>query len=150
MINEKSAGAIIFRMHEKEFMYLLLYKRARMHYRESWDFPKGNTEESESEEGTAKREAMEESGLKDMHFIGKFRQTVSFFYRKENQTIHKTITFFLAQTNQEEVTLSYEHSGYKWCSYEEALTLLTHKNSKEILKKANEFLKAYLKQKRLV
>jgi 8-oxo-dGTP pyrophosphatase MutT (NUDIX family) len=149
MIQEKSAGVVIFRIDKQGINYLLLYKKASGHYRESWDFPKGNLEVNESEEVAAKREAIEETGIKNINLIGNFRESINFFYRKEGQIVHKTITFLLAETNQEGVTVSYEHNDYKWCSCEEALNLLTHKNSREILKKADEFLQEYLKQKRL-
>ncbi len=149
MIQEKSAGVIIFRIDKEGINYILLYKEASGRYHEAWDFPKGNLEANEREEEAAKREAIEETGIKNINLIGNFRESIKFFYRKEGQIVHKTITFLLAETNQQEVTVSYEHNDYKWCNFEEALNLLTHKNSKEILKKANEFLKECLKQKRL-
>ncbi len=34
----------------------------------------------------------------------------------------------------------FEHTSYKWFNYEDALKILTFKNSKDILKKANNFL----------
>jgi len=47
----------------------------------------------------------------------------------------------LAEAETEEVKISPEHIGYKWLPYDEALIQLTFKNAKEILKKADNFLK---------
>jgi len=41
------------------------------------------------------------------------------------------------------VKVSFEHIGFKWLPYEEAIEKLTFKNAKDILKKANDYLKNY-------
>lgn len=146
---EKSCGAIVFRKENKKILYLILYKKASEHYRESWDFPKGNVEKNETEQQVAAREIKEETGIDELNFISSFKETIKLFYRKEGKLVFKIITFLLAETRQEKVKLSFEHDSYKWASYEEAMELLTHKNSKEILTKANNLLKEKLKQKAL-
>jgi len=51
MKREKSAGAIVFRLENKEVKYLLLhYPFSSKVKREYWDLPKGHIEEGESEE----------------------------------------------------------------------------------------------------
>ena len=45
------------------------------------------------------------------------------------------------QTDSDEVKLSYEHIGYAWLPYEEALNRLRYKNAKNLLKKAHEYIK---------
>jgi len=49
----------------------------------------------------------------------------------------------LAETKTKDVKVSFEHLGYEWLTYQEALKKLTFKNAKEILKKANDYLKNY-------
>jgi|GEM_PF-4550565 len=49
------------------------------------------------------------------------------------------------QTDSDEVKLSYEHIGYAWLPYEEALNRLRYKNAKNLLKKAHEYIKRILK-----
>jgi hypothetical protein len=44
------------------------------------------------------------------------------------------------KTAGEEITLSHEHCGYAWVSYEEGLQRLTFKTAKELLAKAHKFL----------
>ncbi len=147
-MKETSAGAIIFRIDEKSKkpIYLLL------HYGSGhWDFVKGHIEGKETEEETLRREAEEESGLTDLHIISGFREKVSYFYRKDGETVPKDVIFLLAQTAaaEKEVKLSFEHSEYVWLGFEDAVKKVTYSNSKEVLKKANKFLEDYSKQKKL-
>jgi len=149
MEKEKSCGVIIFRKEKNKILYLILYKKASEHYKESWDFCKGNIEPGESEKETAIREALEEASIKQLEFLPKFKEKIKFFYRKDKKLVMKEVVFLLAETKQKKVKISFEHDAYKWCSYEEAIKLLTFKNSKEILTKAHNFLRQHSKQKTL-
>lgn len=137
MKREKSAGAIIFRK-EKEPKYLLLHYEAK-----HWDFPKGHVEEKETDTETVKREIAEETGITDVEIIQGFKEKIQFYYKLKNELINKEVIFYLAKTNTEEVKLSFEHIGFVWLSYGKAIEKLTYKNAKEILEKANEFLKTH-------
>ena len=135
MAKEKSCGAIVFKKHKDGIKYLLL------HYETNhWDFPKGNQEKDEKEEMTAAREVKEETGIEDMEFVDGFKETIKYFYKKGEETVYKEVVFFLAQTRTENVTLSNEHIGYAWMSYEHAFKRLTFNTSKDLLRKANQFL----------
>jgi 8-oxo-dGTP pyrophosphatase MutT (NUDIX family) len=137
---EKSAGAIIF-IRNKEIKYLLLhYPSGSRTSKEYWDLPKGHIEKGEKEVDTVKREVKEETGLEDIKIIEGFKESIKYFFRFEGKTIFKTVIFYLAETGNQDVKVSFEHTGYKWLLYEEALGQLTFKNAKEILKKSNEFL----------
>ena len=48
--------------------------------------------------------------------------------------------FFLCQTPQNEVRISYEHKDAKWLEYKEAMKALGFENSRELLKKADRFV----------
>lgn len=146
MPREKSAGAIIFRKQNSEIYYLLLHYTAR-----HWDFPKGHIEEGEKEEDAVRREIREETGIEDIKIIKGFREYIKYFFRQTYKLpearpwakalwIFKTVTFYLVQSQTKEVKISFEHKGFKWLPYKEALKQLKFKNAKEILKKANEFL----------
>lgn len=168
MPKEKSIGVVLFRKEDQGTYYLLL------HYEVGhWDFPKGHIEKGEEEKDTAKREVVEETGIKDIRIINGFKEWIKYFFRdtynfkkaekkkvpsvrntlparnKYNvsggrsdtgEWIFKLVIFYLAETKTKEVKISFEHIDYKWLLYEEALKQLTYKNSKEILKKANNFL----------
>jgi len=139
---EKSAGAIIFRRENKKIYYLLLHypsnPKAKKDY---WDLPKGHIEKGEDEIETARREVEEETGLKDIQFVGEFKEAIKYFFKFKGENIFKIVVFYLAETKTKEVKISFEHIGFKWLSYEEALEQLTFKNAKGVLQKANDFLK---------
>ncbi len=145
MPKEISAGAVVFRKEDNEIYYLLL------HYKSGhWDFPKGHIEEGEKEKETVKREVKEETGIEDIKIIEGFREWIKYVFRStydldENEKskalwIFKIVTFYLAETKTKKVKISFEHLGYKWLSYDEALEQVTFKKAKEILKKAHHYL----------
>jgi 8-oxo-dGTP pyrophosphatase MutT (NUDIX family) len=145
---EKSVGAVVFRRRgENTVMYLLL------HYRNGhWDFPKGHPEEGEDSEQTLRREAQEETGLDDLEILPGFKRQIRFFYRaqdsekKERQengkfiNIAKLVVFYLAETRTKNVKISFEHTGYEWLGYADALQRITYANAKNVLTKANAHL----------
>lgn len=138
---EKSAGFIVFRIENGERKYLLLHKQASGIYKESWSFPKGLIEKDENDLATARRETEEEAGIKDLEVIPGFKEIVKFFYKKEGKMVVKNVIWFLGETKQKEAKVSFEHKEPGWFAYETALKKLTFKTDKDILKKAEEFLK---------
>lgn len=135
MPQESSRGAVIFRMDGGQRLYLLL------HYESGhWEFVKGKIEKGEEDKDTVVREAREETGITDLNFVFGFRERIEYFYRREGQTIHKEVIFFLAETKARDVTISDEHIGFEWLEYDSAMKRLTFDNAKKILKKAEEFL----------
>jgi 8-oxo-dGTP pyrophosphatase MutT (NUDIX family) len=139
---EKSAGAVIFRKENDKIYYLLLhYPSSVKASKDYWDLPKGHIEKGEKEIDAARREVEEETGLKDIEFVEGFKEWIKYFFRFQKKNILKFVTFYLAETKTKDVKVSEEHLGYDWLPYEDALGKLTFKNAKEVLKKANEFLK---------
>jgi len=135
VLGEKSCGAIIYLMKASEPFYLLLNYEAG-----HWDFVKGNVEVNETEKETVVRELREETGITDAYFIGEFREKIEYYYRRQGETVHKEVIFYLMETNTEIVTLSFEHVGSIWLNYTSAIEKLTFKNARSLLKRANEFL----------
>jgi len=138
MPKETSAGAIIFRKNKERKYLLLLYKGKNFNY---WEFARGNIEKYESEKETIIREIEEETGIKDLEFVKGFKDKINFYYRREGKIIYKEIRYVLARTKTKKINLSNEHLDSCWATYEEALTKLKFKNDKEILTKAENFLK---------
>jgi bis(5'-nucleosidyl)-tetraphosphatase len=134
LFSEKSCGAVVF-LKSSEAKYLLLRYGAG-----HWDFVKGNVEPNESEKETVIRELQEETGIVDAQFIDDFRQKIEYLYRRQGATIHKEVVFFLMETHTEKVKLSFEHVGYTWLNYQNAMKKLTFKNAKDVLQKAHELL----------
>lgn len=135
MIEERSAGIVIFRRRNDKKLFLLL------HYPSGhWDFVKGKIEQDENPKEAAIRETVEETGIKQLDFIEKFEHSIEYNYQFEGKLIHKEVVFFLASTSETEITLSYEHVDYAWLPFEEAYEKTTYGNAKSILSKANKIL----------
>jgi len=137
MFQEKSCGAVVFIKKDAQVNFLLLHYEAG-----HWDFVKGNVEAGESEKETVLRELQEETGIVDAQFIEGFKEKIEYFYRRQGATIHKQVIFFLMETHMEKVQISFEHVGYTWLNYEQAMEQLTFKNAKDVLQKARAFLSA--------
>ena len=137
---EKSAGAIIFRKEEGKIYYLLLHYPGFRAKSTHWDFPKGKIEKKENLLETVRREVKEETGIKNLEIVDGFKETIRYFFKFEEKNILKFVTFFLAETKEKQVEISWEHIGFRWLPYIEAQKQVTHKNAKDILKKANNFL----------
>ena len=97
-------------------------------------------ESNENEIMTAYREVKEETGIEKIEILPKFKEKIHYFYKLEGALKSKEVVFFLAKTGQKEVNISFEHIGFAWLTYDEALERLTYKTAKDILKKANGFL----------
>src|SRR3989338_5236004 len=126
MRNEKSAGAVIFRKEGGKIFYLIL-----QYGQGHWDFPKGHIENQETEQQAARREIEEETGLKEIEFASDFKETIKYFFRQKGELINKTVIFFLVETKQTEIKISFEHKAYKWLEYTQAHKELSFKNAKD-------------------
>lgn len=170
MPREKSAGAIIYRMEpdgrgNSAPQYLLLHYGPG-----HWGFAKGHVEGNETEEETTRREVAEETGITDLRILSGFKEIEKYFFRQypresgatvpsfaplrrssseaskassdkaKRPWVFKLVTFFVAETKTTEIKISHEHTGFVWLPYEAALKKTTFKNSKILLKKANEFI----------
>jgi bis(5'-nucleosidyl)-tetraphosphatase len=135
MIEEQSAGAVIFRENANEIFFLLLNYPS-----EHWDFVKGKIEKNESPEKTTIRETKEETGISDLEFVNGFEEKIEYNFQYDNNLIHKQVVFFLAQTKTKNVNLSHEHLDYIWLDYENAVKKITYENSRNVLIKAYKLL----------
>jgi len=132
MIQEKSVGAVVF-YRGKEILYLLLH-----HKTDYWNFPKGNVEQQETEDATARREILEETGL-TVEFVSGFRETVHWIYTRDGQKVSKDVVFFLAEAKKQDVIISFEHEGFVWLNYDDAMKKLRFPTAKKVLEKAHQF-----------
>lgn len=136
ILNERSAGAVIFKKKNSELYFLLLHAKYKSDY---WEFPKGLIEKNETLENTVRREIMEECGIKNISFIEGFKEKITYFYRRGDKLIFKEVTYLLAESLDEDVKISHEHIGFEWAKFEEALPKLKD-NLKKVLTKARDFL----------
>ena len=135
MIEETSAGIVLFRKEESKNLFLLL------HYPSGhWDFVKGKMEKGESIHETAIRETKEETGITDVTFLNNFEEWIEYNFQYQGELVQKKVVFFLAETNTKDVEISHEHSGYTWVDYNTAMEKTTFDNAKNVLTKAQMLL----------
>lgn len=133
MLEERSAGAILYRESSGGKLYLLLnYPSGH------WDFVKGNIEKGEMLKETVLREIEEETGISDVNFVKGFEAKVEYHYQRDGQLVHKEVVYFLAKTKTENVKLSHEHHGFIWLDFNSALKKLTYKTAQNLLKKVRD------------
>lgn len=144
---ERSAGAVVFRKTKAGRAYLLIQHpdapdgRAHKPTPGHWDFPKGHIESGERTEDTVRREVREETGIAKISIMPGFKETIRYFVDYGAGKRLKFVAFFLAETRQKRVVLSFEHQAYAWLPYEEAHQELTYQNAKRVLLGAEKFLK---------
>ncbi len=130
MIEERSAGAVLFNETKSGKIFLLLnYPSGH------WDFVKGNIENGETLQQTVIREIREETGITDVEFIDGFEDKIEYHYQRDGDLVHKEVVFFLAKTKTIDVKISHEHLGFVWLSFDDAIKKLTYKNAKSAMNK---------------
>ena len=135
MIEETSAGMILFRKEDSKILFLLL------HYPSGhWDFIKGKMEKGESTHETAIREAKEETGIIDITFLENFEEWIKYEFQYQGELVRKKVVFFLAETKTNEVKISHEHLDYSWMDYNSAMEKTTFDNAKTVLTRAQMLL----------
>lgn len=143
MNKEFSAGAVVFRRENDEVLFLLIYSGRN----KIWGFPKGHRELGEGEREVVLREIKEETGLDGIRFIEHFREediyeAVSSRGSIEGQTIEKHSVYFLCETKEKRIIIDNDEiTDYQWLPATEAESLLSFDSSRQILKKANDFLR---------
>ena len=138
-IRERSAGFIVYHRPQgaasDPVRYLLL------DYGTHWDFAKGHIEPGESDLQAAHRELAEEAGIRGVRVLPGFGREIQYFFRhRKRGLVEKTVVFFLAESETDQVVLSPEHVGYQWQEAEAALRQVTYANARAVLREAHVFL----------
>ncbi len=136
MIFEFSSGAVIFRKDQDGKILFLLLEKANGEY----DLPKGHIEKGESAVEAAKREITEETGL-SVEFIPGFSIMTKYFFYKNKSKVLKKNKLFLAEVRSSKVTISPEHKGYSWLTFEEITEKIKYKNTKTLFKEASSYIR---------
>ena len=88
MIEETSAGIVLFRKEESKNLFLLL------HYPSGhWDFVKGKMEKGESIHDTAIRETKEETGITDVTFLNNFEEWIEYNFQYQGELVQESGIF---------------------------------------------------------
>lgn len=133
-IQEKSCGMIIFKKNQEELKVLLVH-----HNLGHWGLPKGHVEENETEEETAIRETLEETGIHAKK-IGDFRETITY---KPKENAIKDVVFFIGKAeNDMLVPQLKEVCETGFIEINEALNLISHDDERNLLKSAIHYYQA--------
>lgn len=134
MNREKSCGIVIFKSIEGEIRYLLIQSRTHG----DWGLPKGHVEKGETEEETALREVLEETGLTPTLIDG-FREVVNYkvYLKKADKLVDKEVVYFLGRATEEDVRMQEnEVSAFSWETEQRAYERLSHENARQVLRQA--------------
>ena len=130
---------------EKSDIKFAIFKRADLNY---WQGIAGGGEEGETALQSAGREILEETGINVKSNLMQLDSVSSLpvehvigrFLWGEDVYVIPEYAFGLEVADQE-ITLSREHSSYKWVSYDEAIEALKWDSNKTALWELNERLK---------
>ena len=135
MIEETSAGIVLFRKENDKILFLLL------HYPSGhWDFVKGKMEDGETPHETAIRETKEETEITDVKFLENFEEWIQYHFQFQGELIHKKVVFFLGETQTKDIKISHEHLDFTWMDYTTAMEKTTFDNAKTVLSKSYALL----------
>ena len=135
MIEETSAGIVLFRKENGKILFLLL------HYPSGhWDFVKGKMEDGETPHETAIRETKEETEITDVKFLDNFEEWIQYHFQFQGELIHKKVVFFLGETQTKDIKISHEHLDFTWMDYTTAMEKTTFDNAKTVLSKSYALL----------
>jgi 8-oxo-dGTP diphosphatase len=125
--------AVIFHPTQKKFIAI---KRSPTDFMrpDTWDLPGGHVEYGEEPKASLRREIKEETGLEveeliPFHVIAEYKQ--------EKSVCYLWIVYRTTATS-DQITLSHEHSDYRWMTSEEFLKEKSADFLIEIVKKISE------------
>lgn len=134
MVYEKSCGAVVFTLVGSEVRYLLIKSLTGI-----YGFPKGHMEAGESEEQTAYREVLEETGI-SVSLLSGFRVEEEYPLPQKEDTIKRVVYFLGEYCDQEPRYQASELTDALLVDYETAMSLFQFDVSRRILTEADKFL----------
>ena len=133
MKTEKSCGGVLFTRQENTIRYLII-----RHLAVHWGFPKGHMKDYESEQDTAAREVLEETGV-EFEFYSNFREETHYKLKSGNM---KNVVYFMGRrTGGKEEPQENEISEVRWVPLTDAIILLTYDTDAVVLRKAMRYIK---------
>ena len=132
-VMETSCGLVLINY---DVILLLQYPQGH------WSFPKGHVEDGDEDHHvTASRELLEETGISTLEIDSNWEYRTQYTFRKKGKKITKQVFWYIATTDEIDVELSEEHTSYIWLNYEEAESMLTFDQEKELIRSAISHMK---------
>jgi len=144
-IKDKSIGVILFYKFPRSLKYLVL-----KHKKGHWSFAKGHQDKGETFIETAQRELHEEAGIDEVVFISKkiLVKESYIFINKNKAKVRKSVAYFIAGSKSKKVKIDKrEIINYKWCTVKAAEKIITFRESRKLLRKANSIVLKYYQKK---
>lgn len=133
MKTEKSCGAIVARKTESGREILLIRHVNGGH----WAFPKGHVEKGETEEQTALREILEETGLTVTLDTG-FRTVVTY---SPKRGVMKDVVYFAAEVVGGVAQMQVEEvSDMRWVALSDTDAYITYENDRNIIAQYRKYM----------
>lgn len=135
MITEYSCGAVVFTRENGCIRFVIIRSKEGF-----YGFPKGHREGAESEEETALREILEETGL-TVTLLDGFRAEDYHPFACDGETRMKHVVYFLAKyAHQTPTAQASELDSIRLMDYDAAMNAFQFENSRRILSEAHQFL----------
>lgn len=142
-IQDRSYGVVPLHQSDDGVRVLLVHQ---ISYRgdDFWIFPKGHAEAGETNNETALRELEEETGIKNITLEPEKKFSVFYSFIHEGVKIDKTVEYYLGYCVDTKtiITQPHEIKELRWCDFAAAYDLLTHQNSKDVLRSVEKFLRS--------
>jgi bis(5'-nucleosidyl)-tetraphosphatase len=143
MKQEKSYGCIAYkRTREGEYVVLMVQHHPGENNAEGhWCFPKGHSEEGESEQETALRELEEETGITGAITLDEYADE-EYSFAHNSEQVEKRVRFFFCRVPDEAQVIEQEEeiADHEWLSLEDLEERATYPSSKAVARRAWEVL----------
>ncbi|MCD6384224.1 NUDIX pyrophosphatase [Candidatus Sumerlaeota bacterium] len=123
--------------HNQDILFLLLRRNKQLGG--YWQPITGSVENNESLTQAARREILEETGLREVNLLS---EPCYVFEFDKNGTSFREFVFG-AQTREERIHLSSEHTAYMWVPFNEGVNYLYWDANKEGLRRLFEYLQSH-------
>jgi len=134
MIKDQSYWIIpVYKNDDWSFEFLIIDQKSS--HGSFWWFPKWHPEGWEDGIMTAKREFQEEVGIWEIKIIKDKYFDMSYIFKDKWEKIDKTVRYWLGFVKSKSVSIQKkELNWYKRLDFDSAMKILSHENTKNILK----------------
>ena len=137
LVKVRVVDTYVFRKIQNGYKFLMLKRAKTKIYEHLWQGVAGKIEKGETAWLAAVRELKEETGLTPKRMF--IADHVSTFY-EENGDLINLVPVFGIETETKRITLSSEHSEYKWMDFEDAERTLAWNGQKKGIRTVYEML----------